>query len=141
MFAETYIGKKELLKMKTEERVRELVNVGFEGFTPNNENLDNSMKFGIFMKRFERSENISKTINKKDKSNMEDNSNISTNFYVFTNLKFSQKFVNFVLEPKGYDNIFDKEESKDIGLKKYDISNVMTLMYHVPDYKKKATDI
>lgn len=133
MFAEKYIGKNKLESLNTSQRIEQLINKGYLGFTQDDENLDYSLKFGVFMKRNERSNKILENQQNERKS-------IATNFYVFKNLLYSSDFVNFLLEPKNYEQYIVSDQMKVSCVKKYNTENINKLLYDVPDYTKKASE-
>jgi tRNA(His) 5'-end guanylyltransferase len=129
MFAEKYIGKDKLNKLKTYERVNKLVDVGLLGFSPNDENLDYSMKCGVFLKRLEHVTEC----NKKDK--------LTTKCFVFKTFKFSDEMVKFLTETNGYNELMLTEGMKLSNPLVYDERNINILLYHVPDYTKSLSQV
>lgn len=128
MFAEEYVGKKKLIGLNTEKRVDELIKAGIVGFTKDDENIDYSLKCGVFMKRSERESFTTR------------GNSLSTNFYVFKTLKYSEEFVSFLLESKDYDKLIESSEMKQTNPQKYTMQNIKILLYHIPDYRKKASE-
>jgi hypothetical protein len=104
MFAEKYLGKKSLYKVNSTERVNRLIDVGVLSFDPEHENVDFSMKHGVFIKRVN---NVDPVFGK---------SSINTTFYVFKTFKYTLEMVKFLTEKSYFVEFFELTKSKNFTL-------------------------
>lgn len=128
MFAEKYIGKKAILNMNNDERVAKLVENGFLGFDPENENVDFSMKYGVFMKKTKRNNNCSQRNS--------ENKKLSTRFYVFRTFKFSMEMQEFLTNGKDYESLTESDNFKSSAPIMYNDENWKQLFFDVPNYRE-----
>lgn len=139
MFAEKYLGKKNLDKVNSTERVKRLIDAGVLSFDPEHENVDFSMKHGVFMKR----------VNKDDP--VFGRSTINTTFYVFKTFKYSPEMVKFLTEKSDFADFFELSKSENFTLAtpivytdpllcNSNLHDWNKLFFEVPDYfSKKIT--
>jgi tRNA(His) 5'-end guanylyltransferase len=113
MFAEKFIPKKQLQHMNLTTRIENLQKIGIN---LSGENIDYSLKHGIFIKK------CSPTINGE----------IITNFYVFKNYKFAEDMLNFLLCDHG--NKYNMENLSSMNPIVYDITNYNEL-FIIPSYQ------
>lgn len=98
LYAETYLGKKNILGMSNVERLEKLKEKGYD---LNGENIDYSLKYGTFLKYNTKSNQVE--------------------FYVFKQISFTSYMYNFLTKKQDYE--LDKEQESNLSMLLYNYDN------------------